>query len=36
MMVTDLEHEFKQHKKYGDSIRRLRKKKLPYHQGKPG
>jgi hypothetical protein len=29
MVVTDLEHEFRQHKKYSESIRRLRKRKVP-------
>ena len=36
MMVNDLENEFHQHKKYSDNLRRLRKKKLPKHGGKPG
>mmetsp|Transcript_2460 Transcript_2460/g.2408 ORF Transcript_2460/g.2408 Transcript_2460/m.2408 type:complete len:207 (-) Transcript_2460:62-682(-) len=36
MMVNELEHEFKQHKKYSESIRRLKKKKLPKFNGRPG
>lgn len=35
-MVNDLEMEFKQHKKYSESIRRLKKRKFPHYLGKPG
>jgi hypothetical protein len=35
-MVNDLEMEFKQHKKYSESIRRLKKRKFPQYLGKPG
>jgi len=36
VQITNLELEFKQHKKYSESIRRLRKRRLPFHGGKPG
>lgn len=34
--VTTLESDFVQHKKYSESIRRLKKRIFPKHMGKPG
>lgn len=36
VLVSDLEQEFTQHKRYSQSIRKLFKKKQPAHGGKPG
>ena len=35
-MVNHLELDYKQHKRYSESIRKLKKKKLPKHGGKNG
>lgn len=36
LMVNELEDDFSQHKRYSENIRKLKKKKMPKHNGKLG
>ena len=36
MRIEDLEEDFNLHKKYSNGLRRLKKKRIPYHGGKAG